>query len=184
MKYLIGLVVLSAIILPAEFVIALSILVMIFYTTIDKSLLKIFRRKSVYFLFTIVVILQPMIIGDQVNEIMGISYSAEALINGLGMFFRAIVIISSITLLNRTTSRENIKAFWKRRGLEEFDNVMHKAEEILPNIKSEFNKVRKENTSIRTLLKNPAELTAKMIYPLLHRSEKLIVNNRLKEEIK
>lgn len=182
MKYLIGLVVISAIILPAEFVIPLSIFVMIFYTTIDKSLLKIFRRKSVYFLFTIVVILQPMIIGDQVNDIMGISYSAEALINGLGMFFRAIVIISSITLLNRTTSRENIKAFWKRRGLEEFDNVMHKAEEILPNIKTEFKKVKKENSSVKTLLKNPAEQLAKMIYPLLYKPENLAANNRINEE--
>ncbi|KUG26818.1 hypothetical protein ASZ90_003334 [hydrocarbon metagenome] len=184
MKYLIGLVVLSAIILPAEFVIPLSIIAMIIYATIDKSLLKIFRRKSVYFLFTIVVILQPMIIGEQNNQLFGITFSTEALLNGLGMFCRAIIIISSITLLNRTTDRENIKAFWKRRGLEEFDNVLHKAEEILPNIKSEFNKVRKENTSIRTLLKNPAELTAKMIYPLLHKSENLIANNRFNEEIK
>jgi len=182
MKYLIGLVVLAAIILPADFVIALSILVMIFYTTIDKSLLRIFRRKSVYFLFTIVVIIQPMIIGDQVNEIMGISYSAVALINGLGMFFRAIVIISSITLLNRTTSRENIKAFWKRRGLEEFDNVMHKAEEILPSIKTEFKKVKKENSSVKALLKNPAEQLAKMIYPLLYKPENLAANNRINEE--
>lgn len=183
MKYLIGLVVLSAIILPAKFVIALSIIVMIIYTRVDISLLRLFRRKSIYFLFTIVVILHPMIIGEQVDEFLGINYSAEALINGLGMFCRAIVIISSITLLNRRTSRENIKAFWKRRGLEEFDNVMHKAEEMLPNIKLEFNKVRIENTSIRTILKNPAELTARIIYSFLHKPNNLITN-KLNEEIK
>lgn len=182
MKYFIGLVVLSAIILPAEFVIPLSIIAMIIYSQIDISLLRLFGRKSIYFLFTIVVVIQPMIIGEPVNEFLGINYSAEALLNGLGMFCRAIVIISSITLLNRNTSRENVKAFWKRRGLEEFDNVLNKAEEILPNVKSEFNKVRKENNSIKSLLKNPAELLAKMIYSLLHKPEKLATNNRVNEE--
>jgi hypothetical protein len=93
-----------------------------------------------------------------------------------------VVIISSITLLNRKTNRENVKAFWKRRGLEEFDNVLNKAEEILPNVKSEFSKVRKENNSIKSALKNPAELLAKMIYPLLHKKENLATDNRTKEE--
>lgn len=182
MKYLIGLIILSAIIFPAEFVIPLSIIAMIVYSQIDKSLLRLFRRKSIYFLFTIVVIIQPMIIGEQINQLFEITFSAEVLLNGLGMFSRAIVIISSITLLNRTTNRENVKAFWKRRGLEEFDNVLSKAEEILPNIKAEFSKVRKENNSVKTLLKNPAALLAKMIYPLLHKPEKLATNNRINEE--
>ncbi|MDZ7767546.1 MAG: hypothetical protein U5K00_24535 [Melioribacteraceae bacterium] len=104
-----------------------------------------------------------MIIGQQNNKLLGITFSALALINGLGMFCRAVVIISSITLLNRTTNRENINAFWKRKGLEEFDNVLHKAEEMLPSVKSEFVRIRKENNSIKTSLKNPAELMAKMI---------------------
>lgn len=182
MKYLIGLVVFSAIILPAEFVIPLSIIAMIIYSQIDISLLRLFRRKSIYFLFTIVVITQPMIIGEQNNQLLGITFSAEALLNGLGMFFRAVVIISSITLLNRKTNRENVKEFWKRRGLEEFENVLSKAEEILPNIKSEFNKVRKENISMKTALKNPAEQMAKMIYPLLHKPKNLATINRINEE--
>lgn len=182
MKYLIGLVVLSAIILPAEFLIPLSIITMIVYSQIDISLLRLFRRKSIYFLFTIVVIIQPMIIGEQNNQLFGITYSAEAFLNGLGMFCRAVVIISSITLLNRKTNRENVKAFWKRRGLEEFDNVLSKAEEILPNVKSELNKVRKENNSLKSALKNPAELLAKMIYPLLHKTENFATNNRINEE--
>ena len=182
MKYLIGFVVLSAVVLPAEFVIPLSIIAMIVYSQIDTSVLRLFKRKSIYFLFTIVVIIQPMIIGEQTNQLFGITFSAEAFLNGLGMFCRAIVIISSITLLDRRTTRENIKAFWKRRGLEEFDNVMRKAEEILPNVKSEFNKVRKENNSIKSALKNPAELLAKMIYPLLQKTENLVINNRINEE--
>ncbi len=182
MKYLIGLVILSAIILPAEFVIPLSIIVMIFYSQVEISLLRLFRRKSIYFLFTIVVIIQPMVIGEQNNQLFGIAFSTEAFLNGLGMFCRAVVIISSITLLNRKTNRENVKAFWKRRGLEEFDNVLNKAEEILPNVKYEFNKVRKENNSIKSALKNPAELLAKMIYPLLHKKENLATDNRTKEE--
>lgn len=182
MKYLIGLVVLSAIILPAEFVISLSIIAMIIYSCIDISLLRLFKRKSIYFLFTIVVILQPMIIGELIDEFLGINYSAEAFINGLGMFCRAVVIISSITLLNRTTSRKNVKAFWKRRGLEEFDNVLNKAEEMLPNVKSEFDRIRKENNLFKTTLKNPSELIAKIIYPLLHKPENLTTNNRLNEE--
>ncbi|RJP63489.1 MAG: hypothetical protein C4543_00425 [Ignavibacteriales bacterium] len=155
---------------------------MIIYSQIDISLLRLFRRKSIYFLFTIVVITQPMIIGEQNNQLLGITFSAEALLNGLGMFFRAVVIISSITLLNRKTNRENVKEFWKRRGLEEFENVLSKAEEILPNIKSEFNKVRKENISMKTALKNPAEQMAKMIYPLLHKPKNLATNNRINEE--
>lgn len=182
MKYLIGLVVLSAIILPAEFLIPLSIIAMIVYSHIDISLLRLFRRKSIYFLFTIVVIIQPMIIGEQTNRLFGITFSAEAFLNGLGMFCRAVVIISSITLINRKTSRDNVKAFWKRRGLEEFDNVLSKAEEMLPNVKSEFSKVRKENNSIKSALKNPAELLAKMIYPLLHKTENLAASNRINEE--
>lgn len=182
MKYLIGLVVLSAIILPAEFVIPLSVIVMVVYSQIDISLLRLFGRKSIYFLFAIVVVIQPMIIGEQNNQLFGISYSAEALLNGLGMFCRAVVIISSITLLNRKTDRENVKAFWKKRGLEEFENVFSKAEEILPNIKTEFNKVRKENNSIKSVLKNPAEQMAKIIYPLLQKPENLVTNNRINEE--
>lgn len=182
MKYLIGLVVLSVIILPAEFVILLSIIVMIVYSQTDMSLLRLFRRKSIYFLFAIVVIIQPMIIGEQTNRLFGITFSSEAFLNGLGMFCRAVVIISSITLLNRKTNRENVKAFWKRRGLEEFGNVLSKAEEILPNVKSELNKVRKENNSLKSALKNPAELLAKIIYPLLHKTESLATNNRINEE--
>lgn len=182
MKYLIGLVVLSVIILPAELVIAVSIIAMIVYSQIDISLLGLFKRKSIYFLFTIVVILQPMIIGEPVNKFLGLDYSADAFVNGIAMFCRAVVIISSITLINRSTSREHVKAFWKQRGLEEFDNVLQKAEEILPDIKSGFNKVRKESNSIKSVLRNPSELLAKMIYPLLHKSEKLAPNNTINEE--
>lgn len=182
MKYLIGLVVLSAIILPAEFMLPLSIIAMIIYSQIDVSILKLFKRKSIYFLFVIVVIIQPMIIGEQNNQLVGITFSAETLLNGLGMFCRAVVIISSITLINRRTNKEKIKVFWKQRGLEEFENVFSKTEEILPTIKSEFNKVKKENNSIKSVLKSPAEHTAKMIYSLLHKPENLITNNRLKEE--
>jgi hypothetical protein len=42
--------------------------------------------------------------------------------------------------------------------------------------------VRKENNSIKSALKNPAELLAKMIYPLLHKKENLATDNRTKEE--
>ncbi len=182
MKYLIGLLMLSAIILPAGFAITLSIIAMIVYSQIDISLLRLFRRKSIYFLFTIVVIIQPMIIGEQNIQLSGINFSIEALLNGLGMFCRAVIIISSITLLNRRTNRENVKEFWKRRGLEEFENVLCKAEEILPNIKTEFNKVRKENNSMKVVLKNPSAQMAKMIYPLLHRPKNLVSNNRINEE--
>ncbi|MDZ7767545.1 MAG: hypothetical protein U5K00_24530 [Melioribacteraceae bacterium] len=51
MKYLIGLVVLSAIILPAEFVIPLSIIAMIIYSQIDVSILRLFKgSQSTFFL--------------------------------------------------------------------------------------------------------------------------------------
>ncbi|MBU2490980.1 MAG: energy-coupling factor transporter transmembrane protein EcfT [Bacteroidetes bacterium] len=184
MKFLIPVIILTVIILPSEYVIPFGIVVMIGYAMIDSSQLHLFKRKSLYTLFTIVVIIQPMILGSPTSEVFGVSFSAEALVRGFAMFIRALVIISSITYLNRNTEKEKVKEFWKRQGMENFDVVLAKAQEVLPTIKISFSDsikaVKKEGTG-KSWLRSPAELLARLVVPLLHKSNTVIPEKKIKE---
>ncbi len=173
MKFIIPAIILMVIIFPLEIVIPFGIVVLIGYGLTDSSLLHLFKRKSIYFLFLIVVIIQPVILGDQSNEVLGVSFSAEALLRGIAMFTRAMVVISSITFLNRRTEKEKVKDFLKRQGMENFDDVLSKAHEVLPTIKSSLSnsiKAVKDEHSGAGWLKNPTELLARLVVPLLHKS--------------
>jgi len=185
MKYLIFLFVISVIVLPAKFIIPLSILIMVLYFSLDRTVLNILKRKSTLFLFAIVAIIQPILIGEPTNSMMGVSYSGLGFINGLAMFCRAIVIINSISILNRRTDKESIRYFWGKLGIEQFDAVFTKSQEQLPEIKESFSKSIK-NINGKNLLKpgksKPAEFFANLIVPFLHKSNSLSSKNNFNEE--
>ena len=185
MKYFITLMILSVFILPSTYILALSLLAMTIYFFIDSSVINFFKRSSTYLLFLIVVIIQPIVIGENTNLIFGVGYSITGLENGIAMFCRAIVIISSITILNHSTPKERVKEFWGRLGLDQFDTVFMKTQELLPEIKSTLSKsfisMVNKNSS-KAAIKNPVQFLAKLVIPFLHKPNSLITNKSVDEE--
>lgn len=182
MKQIIIIIMLTMILLPAEILIPIALTSIIAYSILDSSITCLFKRKSMYVLFMIVVIVQPLFFYES-SDIPW--YFSDSFISGIAMFLRAVVIINSITLLNKRIDRAHVKSFWQNKGISEFDNVLAKAEEILPEIKHQIiNSFRgiKDSGKNKELYSNPSEFLARLIVPFLHRPNPIISNTKVDED--
>jgi hypothetical protein len=172
MNYLILSSMISVTLMPVNMIFPFSIVILLFYILIDSSVINYFKRKSTYFLLVILVVIQPILIGESTHSILGIGYSFTGFENGISMFFRAAVIIGSITIMNHKTKTNNLQKFLKRIGFVQFEDVLKKAEEVLPQTRITLMKsieTVKQNNSVKKKWHNPAELFARIIVQLLHK---------------
>lgn len=167
-------VIVSVMIFPSYLVIPLTPIVLTAYYIIYNSSLDIFKKKSTYFLFFVLVIAQPLLIGEKSSVFWILNYNKEILIKGLGMFNRAIVIINSIKILNCAAEETSIKKFWTQIGFGEFENVLSKTHEVLPAVKKALNEsfiqIRKSGSIWKCFL-NPSDTAARLIVSLLTASQ-------------
>ena len=181
-KQIIISIILAMILLPAEFLIPIALLTLIVYSIIDSSIKRLFKKKSMCVLFIIVVIVQPFFLYESSETPW---YFSDSFIRGIAMFLRAVVIINSITLLNKRIDRTKVKLFWQNKGLNEFDNVLVKAEEILPEIKHQiinsFMGIKGSGKS-KGFYSNPSEFLARLIVPFLHKPNPIIPNTKVDED--
>lgn len=181
-KYIIISIMLAMILLPTKILIPVAILTIIVFGIIDSSMIKLFKRKTIYILFLIVVIVQPLFLYESSSTPW---YVSDSFILGIAMFLRAITIINSITILNKRIDRKHVQLFWQNRGLNEFDNVLVKAEEILPEIKFQIVNSFKGIKSLsknKRFYSNPSEFLARLIVPFLHKPNSIIPNTKIDED--
>jgi hypothetical protein len=172
-KYFILASLFSVTLLPAKIVIPLSIVILIFYFFVEPFVTNYFKRNSTYILFIVLVVIQPLLIGESTQSFLGIEYSAIGFENGITMFLRASVIITSITIINRKTKTDSLHRILKRIGFVQFEDVLKKAEEVLPQTRAALAKsinVIRESSSIKKNLHNPSEIIARILVQLLHKT--------------
>lgn len=157
-KYFIFVTFLAALFIPAEYTLYFFPLAFLYLLYLDSKLFRFLKRISFIVLIFILLILQPLLIGEKDFSIIGIGFSSSAFFNGLMMILRAVIMISSISYLSKTADRRKIQRFFSRIGIRHFDEILSHSQKLFPLLKEKTREFISATDKKRIL--NPLDLTA------------------------
>ncbi|HSL90670.1 MAG TPA: hypothetical protein VK870_15305 [Ignavibacteriaceae bacterium] len=157
-KYFIIVIFLAALIIPAGYTLYFFPLAFLYLLYLDSKLFRFLKRISFIVLILLLLILQPLLIGEKDFSIIGIGFSSTAFYNGLMMILRAVLMISSISYLSKTADRKKIQRIFSRIGISHFDEILDHSQKLFPLLKEKSREFISATDKKRIL--NPLDLTA------------------------
>lgn len=157
-KYFVIVIFLAALLITAEYTLYFFPLALLYLLYLDSKLFRFLKRISFIVLILILIILQPLLIGEKDLSIIGIGFSSTAFYNGLMMILRAVIMISSISYLSKTADRKKIQRLFSRIGMRHFDEILDQSQKLFPLLKERIREFISATDRKRIL--NPLDLTA------------------------
>lgn len=157
-KYLVLLIFITALFIPNDYALYFFPAAILFLLLLDLHLFRFVLRISFLLLIFLLIILQPLIIGDKNFIILGIKISSEGFYNGIIMVLRAVVMIPSVTYLLKISDKTRLKDLFVKFGIHNFDEILDHSQKLFPLLRmqsKEFFKKKEHNKYY-----NPIEFTA------------------------
>ena len=128
---------------------------------LDIHLFKFVRKLSFLLFVFILILLQPIILGEKDFLMLGIKISTNGFYNGLIMILRAVVMIPAISYLSKTADRKRLQKLFAKLGIKQFDEILEHSQKLFPLLKE---KTKEFFTTVeRKKIFNPIEFTAHFI---------------------
>ena len=180
-KFLLTSIILMSIFLPQHLLIYISPLLIAALLLMDYKWIRFVKNKTILFLFVLLVIIQPVLIGEKDILFWGIGISSASFISGLSMFLRGVLVISTFQTINRTMPKEKLFGFWKIIGIMNFDEVFETAKLIFPKLRKRVLSAIGQSKK-RIYLKSPLTIIAEIIALTMNEAHSAEVENiRVKE---
>jgi len=160
-KYLVTIIFIAALFIPLDFSFYFFPTAILYLIFLDIHLFHFLRGISFLLFILILLMVQPMIIGEKDFLLMGIKFSTAGFYNGLLMIFRAVVMIPAINYLSKTANRKKLQSLFTKLGIENYDEILDHSQILFPLLKV---KTREFFTTVeRKKIFNPIELTAQLL---------------------
>ncbi|MBI5475080.1 MAG: hypothetical protein HY961_22275 [Ignavibacteriae bacterium] len=157
------------IVLPRELLPAACALTIALFWCVDRSV--VFRLKHASFLIMagLLIVVQPLLVGEPDASVLVIRYSTAALKNGIAMTLRAAIVMMTFGSLMRQLKGSSVTRVWERVGLQDFPSVFSHAHTQLPRMKSSLQQLVRTDwkKNCRLLVHHPVELCARGLVGLL-----------------
>jgi energy-coupling factor transporter transmembrane protein EcfT len=157
-KYLVILIFVAALFIPRQYAFYFFPAAIFYILYLDIHLFRFIRRFSFLLLVIILLLLQPLIVGEKDLLFLGIKISSNGLSNGLIMVLRAVVMIPAISYLSKTADRKQLQKLFSKIGIQHFDQVLDQSQKLFPLLKEKSREFFV--TTDRKKIFNPLELTA------------------------
>lgn len=161
-RYLLIFIIIASIFLPKLWLIYISPLFAVTVILIEKKSVKMIKNKTILILFVLLVLLQPILLGEKDITFYLINISSHTFISGLSMFIRAIFIITTFQILNRTVPKEKLFGFWKIIGVTDFNEAFDVTRSLFPKLKERMISVVNQKRKF-SILKSPLTVIAEII---------------------
>lgn len=157
-KYFILVISVTSLFIPREYAFYFFPLAILYILYVDIKLYRFFKKFSFLILVLILIILQPLIIGEKDFLFIGIKLSSNGFYNGLIMILRAVVMIPAISYLSKTTDRKKLQKAFSKIGIQHFDEILDHSQNLFPLLKEKSREFFV--TTNRKKILNPIEFTA------------------------
>jgi len=167
-KYLVIITFITALLIPRDYAFYFFPPAVLYLMFLDIHLFCFLRRISFLLFVIILLIVQPMVIGEKDFLLLGIKFSTSGFYNGLIMIFRAVVMIPAINYLSKTAGRKKLQSLFAKLGLKNYDEILDHSQKLFPLLKEKtkefFTKAERKNFF------NPIELSAQLLAFLIKAS--------------
>lgn len=175
-KYLVFSIFIFALFIPREYAFYYFPAAILYILVLDIQLFRFIKRISFLLLVIIIMILQPLVIGEKDFLFFGIRLSSTGFYNGLIMVLRAVVMIPIITYLSKTADKKKLQMVFSKIGIQQFDEILDQSQKLFPLLKE---KSREFFVAMdRKMIFNPIELTAQFFAFLI----KSTYSSKIKQE--
>lgn len=130
---------------------------------LDKKVFYMIKNKTMLFLFGVLVLLQPFLLGNKDIILFGLGISSSGLIAGLSMFIRGVLVISAFQIINKTLPKESVFGFWKLIGVSNFTEVFDESKLLFPKLSSRIKAYTNDKNKIKFIITSPLTLIAEVI---------------------
>jgi len=178
-RYIVFIIFITAFIIPREYSIYFFPVAILYIFLLDRKLLRFLFKRSFLLIVLILLILQPLFVGEKDFLFAGIKLSSEGFYNGIFMIFRAAVVIPAISYLSRGIEIKKFQKFFSRVGIKNYDEVFDHSQQIFPILKE---KTKEYFTLNKKKITNPIEFIAQFIALLMKTSENHISNSEEKQK--
>ncbi len=160
-KYLVIIILVATLFIPFDYAIYFFPATIIYLVFLDIHLFKFVRKLSFLILVFILILLQPIVLGEKDYLMLGIKISSIGFYNGLIMTLRAVVMIPAISYLSKTADRKKLQRLFDKLGTRHYDEILDHSQKLFPLLKE---KTKEFFTTVeRKKIFNPIEFTAQFI---------------------
>lgn len=157
-KYLVIIIFAATLFIPFDYAVYFFPATIIYLIFLDIHLFKFVRKLSFLMLVFILILLQPIVLGEKDYLMLGIKISTNGFYNGLIMILRAVVMIPAINYLSKTSDRRNLQKLFARLGIRQYDEILDHSQKLFPLLKE---KTKEFFTTVeRKKIFSPIEFTA------------------------
>lgn len=178
-RYTVIVIFLTAFIIPREYSIYFFPAAILYILLLDKELFRFLFKRSILSIVIILLLLQPLLVGEKDILFAGIKLSSEGFYNGIFMMFRAAVVIPLISYLSRGIEIKKFQKLFGRIGIKDYDEVFVHSQQIFPILKE---KTKEYVTVHRKKIINPLEFCAQFIALLIRTSKNHLLNSKEDEK--
>ena len=137
-KYLVIITFITALLIPRDYAFYFFPPAVLYLMFLDIHLFCFLRRISFLLFVIILLIVQPMVIGEKDFLLLGIKFSTSGFYNGLIMIFRAVVMIPAINYLSKTAGRKKLQSLFAKLGLKNYDEILDHSQKLFPLLKGKL----------------------------------------------